>query len=65
MPEPDERAPLVQNENALKDADRALRAGDEQKIADEIQAIERIGRITVSNATLICNRVTLFESIEV
>ena len=36
--------PLVQNENALKEADRALRAGDEQKIAHEMQAIDRIGQ---------------------
>jgi hypothetical protein len=36
--------PLVQNENSLKEADRALRAGDEQKFAHEMQAIDSIGR---------------------
>jgi hypothetical protein len=44
VPGPEDRMPLVQNENALKEADRALRAGDEQKIAHEMRAIDRIGR---------------------
>jgi hypothetical protein len=44
VPGPEERMPLVQNENVLKEADRALRAGDEQKIAHEMQAIDNIGR---------------------
>jgi hypothetical protein len=44
VPGPEDRIPLVQNENALKEADRALRAGDEQKIAHEMQAIDRIGQ---------------------
>jgi hypothetical protein len=61
----------VQNENDLKEADRALRAGDEQWIAHEMQAIVCVGcrvtllDITVSKATLICNRTTLCGSIEV
>ena len=41
---PENRTPLVQNENALKEADRALRAGDEQKFAHEMRAIDAIGR---------------------
>jgi hypothetical protein len=41
---PETRTPLVQNENALKETERALRAGDEQKIAHEMQAIDAIGR---------------------
>jgi hypothetical protein len=35
---------LVQNANALKETDRALRAGGEQKIAREMQAIDAVGR---------------------
>ena len=41
---PEKRTPLVQNESALKEADRALQTGDEQKIAQEMQAIDGIGR---------------------
>jgi hypothetical protein len=44
---------LMQNENALKEADHALRAGDEQEIAHELQAIDR------------CNTISLFGSSEV
>ena len=39
--------------NSLKEADRALRAGGEQKIAHEMQAIDR------------CNTISLFDSNEV
>jgi hypothetical protein len=45
--------PLVQNENAMKETDRALRAGDEQKVAHEWHAIDR------------CNTISLFNSNEV
>lgn len=60
----------MQNENDLKEADRALRAADKQRIAYEMQAIVCVGcrvtpfDITVSKATLICNRTTLCGSIE-
>jgi hypothetical protein len=43
-PAAEDRMPLVQNENALKEADRALRAGDEQRIAHEMRSIDAIGR---------------------
>jgi hypothetical protein len=35
---------LVQNENPLKDSERALNAGDERKIARYLRAIDAIGR---------------------
>ena len=35
--------PIVQNENPLKETDRALRAGDEHAIAREMRAIDAIG----------------------
>jgi hypothetical protein len=35
---------LIQNENPLKDAERALNAGDEPKIAHYLRAIDGIGR---------------------
>jgi hypothetical protein len=38
---------LVQNENALKEVDRALRAGDEQKVAHEMQTIDRCNTISL------------------
>lgn len=44
VPEAEDHMPLVQNENALKEADRALRTGDEQEIAHEMRAIDAIGR---------------------
>jgi len=34
--------PFVLNENVLKEADRALRAGDEQKIAHEIRKMTEV-----------------------
>lgn len=39
----EERTPLVQNENALRDAERSLRAGDEREIARQMRAIDAIG----------------------
>ncbi|HEY1243190.1 MAG TPA: hypothetical protein VGF29_00010 [Hyphomicrobiaceae bacterium] len=36
--------PLVQNENPLKDSERALNAGDERRIARYLRAIDAIGR---------------------
>jgi len=43
VPQPEDRMPIVQNENPLKEADRALRAGDERAIAREMRAIDAIG----------------------
>jgi hypothetical protein len=37
----------VQNENVLKAADRALHAGDKQKIAHQLQAIDRCNTISL------------------
>jgi hypothetical protein len=37
-------AKLIQNENPLKDADRALNAGDENRIVHYLRAIDAIGR---------------------
>jgi hypothetical protein len=45
LPDPRVEPPeLVQNRNPLKDAERALNAGDEPKIAHYLRAIDRIGR---------------------
>jgi hypothetical protein len=41
---PENRTPIVQNGNALKEANRTLRVGDEQNIADEMRPIDAIGR---------------------
>jgi hypothetical protein len=46
----------VQNENALKDADRALHAGDKQKIAHQLQAIDRCNTISLVSSTKPNNR---------
>jgi hypothetical protein len=37
------RTPIVQNENALRETERSLRAGDEREIAHQMRAIDAIG----------------------
>src|SRR5262249_19105475 len=39
----EDRPPLVQNEDPLRESDRALRTGDEHTIAQEMRAIDAIG----------------------
>jgi len=43
VPRGEDRIPLVQNEDPLRESDRALRAGDEHTIAREMLAIDAIG----------------------
>jgi len=44
VPRDEIRMPLVQNENPLKESERALRTGDEHTIAREMRAIDAVGR---------------------